>query len=81
MMSLRELVDRYKSLAGGFGQSVALADFGLSPDETARLFTGIDEDYHISRFLNFSAGQGRSYLISGNPVTHVRIEEGILSQF
>jgi hypothetical protein len=79
MMNLREVVDRYKSLAGGFGEPVAVADFGLSPEETAQLFTGMDEDYHISRFLNFSMGQGRDYLISGNPVTHVRIEEGILS--
>jgi hypothetical protein len=79
MMNLRELVDRYQALAGGFHELVALADFGLSPEETARWFTGMDEDYHISRFLNFSARTGRSYLVSGNSVTHVRIEEGILS--
>jgi hypothetical protein len=79
MMNLGELVDRYQSLAGAFNELVALTDFGLSPEETARLFTGMDEDYQISRFLNFSAGQGRSYLIGGNSVTHVRIEEGILS--
>ena len=77
-MELKEVVDRYQALAG-WGQPVALAAFGLSKLETVRLFSALDEDYHISRFLNFSAGQGRSYLISGNPVTHVRIEEGILS--
>jgi len=79
MMNLRELVDRYKSLASHFGEPAALAAFGLSPEETVKLFTAMDEDYHISRFLNFDRGQGRSYPISGNPVTHVRIEEGILS--
>ena len=78
-MNLRELVDRYKSLAGAFGEPVALVDFGLSPEETAGLFTGMDEDYHISRFLNFSRGQGGVYLVSGNPVTHVCIQESILS--
>jgi hypothetical protein len=78
-MNLRELVDCYKSLAGAFGEPVALVDFGLSPQETARLFTAMDDDYHISRFLNFSMGQGRDYSVSGNPVTHVRIDEGILS--
>jgi hypothetical protein len=79
MMDLRELVEHYKSLAGRFGEPIALADFGLPSEETARLFTGMDEDYSISRFFNFSAGQGKSYLVSGNPVTHVRIEEGVLS--
>jgi hypothetical protein len=79
MMNLRELVDRYKSLVGHFGEPVALAAFGLSAEETVKLFTAIDEDYHISRFLNFEMGQGRGYQISGNPVTHVRIEEGILA--
>ena len=79
MMNLRELVDRYRALAGRFGEPVALADFGLSPEETTRMFSGLEEDYHISRFLSFSTAQGRDYLVSDNPVTHVRIEEGILS--
>ena len=53
-MSLRELVDRYRSLAGSFGQPVALASFGLDPAETERLFSAYDEDYHISRFFQFT---------------------------
>jgi hypothetical protein len=81
MMNLREVVERYKSLAGRFGEPVALADFGLSPEETTKLFSDLDEDYHISRFLDFSAGQGTSYHINGNAVTHVRLAEGVLSLF
>jgi hypothetical protein len=54
MMSLHELVDRYKELAGSFGQPVALASFGLDRSETERLFSAYDEDYHISRFFQFT---------------------------
>ena len=79
MMNLREIVERYKALAKTSGEPVALEAFGLSPAETAKLFTALDEDYHISRFLTFSQAQGAQYSISGNPVTHLRIDEGILS--
>jgi len=77
MLSLKEVVDLYASLAKQWGDPVALSAFNLPPDETAKLFTSLDEDYHISRFINFSMGQGSGYLISGNPVTHVRIDEAI----
>ena len=77
MLSLKEVIDRYSSLAKEWGDPVALDAFALTPEETAKLFTSLDEDYHISRFINFSMGQGRGYLISGNPVTHVRIDAAI----
>jgi hypothetical protein len=77
MLSLKEVVDRYSSLAKQWGDSVALDAFGLDPEETAKLFISLDEDYHISRFINFSMGQGRGYLVSGNPVTHVSIDASI----
>jgi hypothetical protein len=77
MLSLKEVVDRYSSLAKQWGDPVALEAFDLGPEETAKLFTSLDEDYHISRFINFSMGPGRGYLISGNPVTHVRIDASI----
>jgi len=77
MLSLKEVVDRYSSLAKQWGDPVALEAFDLGPEETIKLFTSLDEDYHISRFINFSMGQGRVYLISGNPVTHVRIDAAL----
>jgi len=77
MLSLKEVIDRYSSLAKQWGDSVALEDFGLGPEETIKLFTSLDEDYHISRFVNFSMGHGRLYLISGNPSTHIRIDAAI----
>ena len=76
MMNLKEVVDRYFSLAG-WGTPVPLSRFGLSPQETARLFSALDEDYHISRFLHFSRAEGESYEIGGESVTHVAIEPGI----
>jgi hypothetical protein len=77
MLSLKEVVDRYSSLAKQWGEPVALEAFGLDPEETIKLFTSLDEDYHISRFFNFTFDHGRLYLISGNPSTHIRIGEAI----
>lgn len=77
MFSLKEVVDRYFSLAKQAGEPVALEAFALDPEETIKLFTSLDEDYHISRFVKFSFDNGRLYLISGNPSTHVRIDAAI----
>lgn len=79
MTTFGEVVKRYKSLGGKFGQPVALSAFNFSAEETARLFTAMDEDYHISRYLKFSLEKGDEYAISGSPATHVQIDEGILS--
>jgi hypothetical protein len=77
MLSLKEIVDRYSSLAKQGGEPVALEAFALGPEETIRLFASLDEDYHISRFIKFSMGHGRLYLISGNPSTHIHIDPAI----
>jgi hypothetical protein len=79
MMNLAEFVHSYVQLAGGFGKAVALSAFGLTPDETHTVFSGFDEDYHISRFLHFSCAEGQSYTISGEPVTHVMVDRDIES--
>jgi len=79
MMPLRELVDRYLSAAGNFGISAALSSFALSHAETERLFSGYEEDYHISRFFNFSQDTGASFSINGFPATHVAIDAEIQS--
>jgi len=80
MMPLGDLVARYRSLAGGaFGTPVALADFALSHDETKRVFSAYDEDYHISRFFHFSDSGGAAYVIDGERVTHVAIDAEIAS--
>ncbi len=79
MMPLRELVDRYLSAAARFGIPVALSSFALSPVETERLFSGYDEDYHISRFFHFSLDAGAPLSINGFPATHVAIDREIQS--
>jgi hypothetical protein len=81
MLSLKEIVDRYSALAKQGGEPVALEAFALDPEETIKLFTSLDEDYHISRFVNFSMQHGRLYLISGNPSTHVSIDAAIRELF
>ena len=79
MMPLHQLVEKYRSLAGKFGQPVALSGFGLTRAETERLFSGYDEDYHISRFFHFSEAQGESFSINGVPTTHVSLDAEIES--
>jgi hypothetical protein len=77
MWTLRELVDRYLTLAAGFGNPIALSQFLLGTEETTSLLGSLDEDYHISRFLHFSQQAGKSYLIGGEQVTHLSIDASI----
>jgi hypothetical protein len=79
MMSLKQLVVNYRTLASEFGQNVALSAFNLTPAETERLFSSYDEDYHISRFFHFSEAAGQTFLIDGIPATHVLIDPEIES--
>jgi hypothetical protein len=79
MTDLRQIVERYAALAGNFGEAVALEKFGLGKQETEKLFSGLDEDYHISRFLRFSREEGTSYQINGEAVTHVALDPAIRS--
>ena len=80
-MQLRELVDKYLVLAGSFGSEVPLERFGLDREETERLFSAFDEDYHISRYFHFSCGEGASYSINGFPQTHVSLDSTIRELF
>ena len=79
MLSLREVVDRYLAVAGKFGEPVALSAFRLGPGEVQALFSVLDEDYHLSRFLHFSHISGDAYIISGARVTHLSLDSGIQS--
>ena len=77
MMPLRELVRLYRSHATNFGDPVALPAFGLTVAETERLFSGYDEDYHISRFFHFTEAAGQKFSINGIPATHVALDSEI----
>jgi hypothetical protein len=77
MMSLKQLVANYRTLAGEFGKPVALSAFALSIAETERLFSGYDEDCHISRFFHFTEIAGQAFSIDGIPATHVSIDPEI----
>ncbi len=76
-MTLHGLVEKYRSIGGGFGRPAALAAFGLAHAETEHLFGIYDEDYHISRFFHFSESDGERFFINGFPVTHVSIDAEI----
>lgn len=78
-MHLREIVEKYLALTGGFGKPAPLGGFGLAREETERIFSIFDEDYHISRFFHFSEAAGPSYRINGFAQTHVSIDSEIQS--
>jgi len=82
-MNLRELVEKYRALAGGFGRPLPLVAFGLARPEAERLFGALDEDYHISRFLHFSLDPAlehvpdKTYQINGFAQSHLSMGAGI----
>jgi hypothetical protein len=77
-MDLSEIIQKYKSLAGDFGQPVELSRFGFSQQETEKLFGVFDEDYNISRFFHFTNVSGATaYSINEFPQTHVSIDAAI----
>jgi hypothetical protein len=76
-MTLKEIVEKYLAIAGGFAFLASLADFGLERGETERIFGAFDEDYHISRYLHFSQVSGPPYKINGFEQTHISIDEEI----
>jgi hypothetical protein len=76
-MTLRELVDKYLEIAGGFSFLAPLADFGMERQEAERVFGAFDEDYHISRYIHFTQVSGTAYKINGFEQTHVSMDEEI----
>jgi hypothetical protein len=78
-MTLKELIEKYLAVAGGYGNAAALASLGLSRAEIERTFGQFDEDYHISRFIHFQCAAGANYAINGFPQTHVSIDAEIQS--
>jgi hypothetical protein len=80
-MSLKELVEKYLAVAGGYGKPVPIASLGISREETEKVFDFLDEDYHISRFFHFqnaaSASSGASFQINGFPQSHISIDAEI----
>jgi hypothetical protein len=79
-MTLREVVERYRTLGGRFGKLVGLSAFGLEREETERLFGAFDEDYYISRFFHFTldpAAQEPAFSINSFPQSHVSLDAEI----
>lgn len=79
LLDLSRIVEKYLAAAGGYEKPLPLAAFAMSEQDTERLFSSLDEDYHISRFLRFSNGSGHTYRINGFPQTHIAIEPEIQS--
>jgi hypothetical protein len=78
-MTLREIVEKYLAVAGGFGFLAPLSEFGLEKGIVERIFGAFDEDYHISRYFHFSQVSGTAYSINGFDQTHITIDAEIES--
>jgi hypothetical protein len=78
-MNLKEIVEKYLTIAGGFAFLAPLAEFGLDRGQVERVFGALDEDYHISRYLHFSQVSGPAYTINGFDQTHISIDAEIMS--
>jgi hypothetical protein len=76
---LNQLIERYLAVSGGYGKIAPLAALGLSRAETESALSQFDEDYMISRFLQFSRQSGEAFQINGFPQTHVAIDAAIQS--
>lgn len=76
-MTLREIVEKYLAIAGGFAFLAPLADFGMEREELERTFSAFDEDYHISRYMHFMELSGPACKINGFEQTHVSMDEEI----
>lgn len=81
-MSLAEGIQKYLEIAGSFGRPAPLARFGLSRDETEKLFSTWDEDYQINRYmlLTLEAAEGPArqiFLINGFECSHVCFQPDI----
>jgi hypothetical protein len=79
MLSLQELYRVYTAIAVKPGEPVLLSAFKFSKEETEKLFSIFDEDYHISRFFHFTEAGGEKYSINGENATHVAIDPEITS--
>jgi hypothetical protein len=78
-LELRELMERYLAASGGYGKPAALSAFGLSRAEAESAFSALDEDYLISRYLQFRNDSGETFQVNGFPQTHVTIDAEIQS--
>ncbi len=65
--------------ASDFGEPAALTGFGLTKAETEQLFSDYNEDYHISRFFDFSEADGEKFSINDVPATHLSIDAEVLT--
>jgi hypothetical protein len=80
MMPLEELYRVYTTIAAQPGEPVPLSAFPMTVEETEKLFSVFNEDYHISRFFHFSKHKkGDKFSINGEHVTHVAIDPEISS--
>jgi hypothetical protein len=78
-VELRDVVEKYLAVAGGYGKEVPISALGLSREEVEDVFSAFDEDYQIGRFFHFRQATGQAYTIDGFDQTHVSIDAAIQS--
>jgi len=86
-VDLAAAVKKYLEITGGFDRPLHLSRFDLSRADTEKIFSAWDEDYQISRYLQFSRTPDealasappalRVFVINGHESTHVSFRADI----
>jgi hypothetical protein len=84
MMTLREAVEKYLSVAGDFGRAMPLSAFGLGREETEAMLAAWDEDYQLHRHLELippaevaGASERNHYMVGGMAYDAILIRQSI----
>jgi hypothetical protein len=86
-VDLASAVKKYLEITRGFDRPLHLSRFDLSRADTEKIFSAWDEDYQISRYLQFSNASDealasvppalRVFVINGHESTHVSFRADI----
>ena len=77
-MELKEVVQKYLAVAGGYGKTVPLESLGLSQARKSRVCSALSTRTTTSAAsFTFSAAAGADYKINGFPQSHVSIDAEI----
>ena len=81
-MTLKEVVEKYLTVAGQFGESMLLSRFGLPQEEMEALLSAWDEDYHLHRHFELVPASWMteptpSYSVDGSLYSAIILRESI----
>ena len=81
-MKLKDAVEKYLAVAGRFGETMPLGQFGLPQAEAEAMLSAWDEDYHLHRHFELVPASWMSegapaYSVNGLLYSAIIIRESI----